>query len=296
MKQNIQISNSILQSNQQILFTMEEGSDMIKYHSFGTLPTKETIWIPGTDKSIFLTAVQVSSPLPVSILLSDGNNNFLSLRISEPFSTVSQHFSSAYRLETNNALMVSTSDEEVECNIFGAINATQVDYNSRSDFTNVNNAVGLANGSLASLNSGVLTQTRGRLVLGYNMMPLEYKYLEIEKVVIRYFCRLSLTLAVGTSSMIFYWRPNSQASWVELGQMSLSLLGSIDHLTNPVEYDITNAVLAESNPWEVINNLQTSFVGAHTGIGLGNTVQLDAIEIEVCMTGINQITVFGYET
>ena len=295
MKQNIQANNSILQNNEQVLFTMEESSDMIKYHSFGTLSQKETIWIPELNKSIFLTAVQVSSPLATSILLGDSDSNFLSLRITEPFGTVSQHFSSAHKLEVNDALMVSTSDEEVKCNIFGAINASQVNYNSRSDFTNINNAIGLANGSLASLISGVLTQTRGRLILGYSMLPLGYKYLEIEKVVIRYFCRLSLTLAVGTSSMIFYWRPSSQANWVELGQTSLSLLGSIDHLTNPIEYDITNAVLAESNPWEAINNLQTSFVGTHTGIGLGNTIQLDAIEIEICMTGINQITAFGYE-
>lgn len=47
--------------------------------------------------------------------------------------------------------MVSTSDKAISCNIFGSISATQLDYNGRSDFNNVNNAIGLANGSVASL-------------------------------------------------------------------------------------------------------------------------------------------------
>ncbi len=54
-------------------------------------------------------------------------------------------------------------------------------------------------------------------------------------------------------------------------------------------------MLEASAPWEVINNLQTSFVGSHTGLGLGNTIQLDAVEIEICATGKNQIVLFGYE-
>ncbi len=78
-------------------------------------------------------------------------------------------------------------------------------------------------------------------------------------------------------------------------QISLSIIGSANYLNNPIEHDITNMVREASDPWEVINNLQTSFVGTHTGLGIGNTIQLDAIEIEICMAGKNQITVFGYE-
>ena len=58
---------------------------------------------------------------------------------------------------------------------------------------------------------------------------------------------------------------------------------------------ITSAVLAAESPWDVLSTLQTSFVGVHTGLGLGNAIQLDAVEIEVCVSGKNQITVFGYE-
>ncbi|WP_367568022.1 hypothetical protein [Lacrimispora sp.] len=294
-KQIIQKNNSTVQDNQQINVTLEESSDIIIYDSFGILSAKKSIWVPEAQKSILLTAVEVSAPLDISIILSDGDNNFLSLRVTELLSTVSQRFSSAYRLKTNNALMVSTSDETIKCNTSGAVSATQVAYNSRSDFVNVNNAVGLANGSLAVLSSGLLNQTRGRINLGYSMLPSNYTYLEITSVVIKYYCRLSLTLAVGVSSMILYWRPNSQENWTELQQMSLSLIGAIDYLTVPVTYDITNAILQASNPWEVISNMQTSFVGTHTGLGLGNAVQLDAVEVEICMSGKNQITLLGYE-
>ncbi len=295
MKHNIQVKNSIRASNQQILLAIKKSSDVINYYSLGIQPSKTILWTPEPQKSIYLTSVQVSAPLAVSILLSDDDINFLSLKITQPFSTVSRAFPSPFKLTTGNSLMLSTSDEEISCNIYGAATAAQVAYNGRSDFTNVNNAIGLSNGTLASLSSALLNQTRGRLVLGYSMLPTQYQYLEIEQVFIKYYCRLNLTLAVGVSSMILYWRPNTQVDWTQLQEISLSIIGSANYLTNPIQYDITDTVLGASDPWAVINNLQTSFVGTHTGLGVGNTVQLDAIEIQICMSGKNQITVFGYE-
>ncbi len=295
MKKNISAANSIGATNPQILLTTTESSDVIKYYSFGIQPSKTILWTPEPQKSIYLTSVQVSAPLAASILLSDDDINLLSLRITQPFSTVSQAFPLSFRLIAGNSLMLSTSDEEISCDTSGAVSAAQVAYDGRSDFTNVNNAVGLSNGTLASLISGLLTQTRGRLVLGYSMLPTQYEYLEIEQVVIKYYCRINLTLAVGVSSMILYWRPNIQSNWIELQEISRSIIGSANYLINPIEHDITDMVLEASDPWEVINNLQTSFVGTHTGLGLGNTVQLDAVEIEICTAGKNQITVFGYE-
>ncbi len=295
MKHNTKARNNVTAVNRQILLTIEEGSDIINNYSLGIQPSKIILWTPDPQKSIYLTSVQISAPLAASILLSDADINFLSLRVTQPFSNVSQAFSSPFRLTTGNPLMLSTSDEEISCNTSGAVNAAQVAYNGRSDFTNVNNAIGLSNGTLATLSSGLLNQTRGRLVLEYSMLPTQYRYLEIEQVIIKYYCRLNLTLAVGVSSMILYWRPNTQVDWINLQEISLSIIGSANYLTNPIEHDITDMVLGASDPWEVINNLQTSFVGTHTGLGLGNTVQLDAIEIEICMAGKNQITVFGYE-
>lgn len=295
MKRIIQTTNSILQSNPPISLAIEESSDTIQYSSFGILPTKSSLWIPASGKSIYLTSVQVSAPLAVSFLLSDGNDTFLSLRVTESLGNASHRFYSAYELKPNHALMVNTADEQIKCTTSGAVSATQVAYNSRTDFTNVNNAIGLVNGSFSTLNSALLTQNAGRIVLGYTLRPSLYDSLEIQQVVIKYYCSLTLTLAVGTSSMILYWRPNPQAAWVELQQISLSLIGGINYLTTPVAHDITSAILAAGSPWDVLNTLQTSFVGVHTGLGLGNTIQLDAVEIEVCVNGKNQITVFGYE-
>lgn len=295
MKHNIQARDNVPAANRQILLNIKKSSDIINNYSSGIQPSKVILWTPEQQKSIYLTSVQVSAPLAASIILSDGDINFLSLRITQPFSTVSQAFSSAFRLTSGNSLMLSTSDEEISCNTSGAATAAQVAYNGRSDFTNVNNAAGLSNGTLAVLISGLLNQTRGRLVLAYSMLPAQYRYLEIEQVIIKYYCRLNLTLAVGVSSMILYWRPNTQVDWIKLQEINLSIIGSANYLTNPIEHDITDMVLGASDPWEVINNLQTSFVGTHTGLGLGNTVQLDAIEIEICMAGKNQITVSGYE-
>lgn len=280
---------------QQIPGAIEKNSNLIKYAAFGVLSTGITLWTPEAEKRVCLTAVQASASQGVSILLSNGNNDFLSLRITEPFSAVSQSFYSSYNLSPNTPLMVRTAAEQIKCNTSGAVTATQIAYNGRTDFTNVNNAVGLHNGSVATLASALLTQTRGNIILGYSLLPAMYNYLDIEQVVIKFYCKLSLTLAVGVSSMIFSWRPNAQAAWTGLGQVSLSLIGTADYLTNPYEQDITAAVLGAPAPWDVINNLQTSFAGSHTGLGLGNTIQLDAVEITICTTGKNQITVFGYE-
>lgn len=96
--------------------------------------------------------------------------------------------------------------------------------------------------------------------------------------------------------MTFYWRPSSAEDWLQLQQVSLSLLGTLDYLTTPLTQDITASVLAASNPWNVIADMQTSFTGLHTGLGVGNSIQLDAVEVEICVTGMNKITLFGFET
>lgn len=294
MKEQI-LENNMLLTNQNPQLNIKKDSNTIKHKSFSSLSTKISIWIPETSKSIFVTAIEASAPLPISIILSNGEEDFLSLRITKDISNVGQRFFSPLKLTPNNTLMIGTSDEDIFCNTFVSVSADQVDYNGRSDFTNVNNAIGLVNGNVASLASGLLMQSRGRIILGYNISTSNHDYLEIEKVIIKYYCYLSLTVAIGVSSMILYWRSNPQANWIELQEISLSLIGTINHLTTPIVHDITDTVLEAPNPWELINNIQTSFVGIHTGLGLGNTIQLDAVEIEVCMKGINQITVFGYE-
>jgi hypothetical protein len=291
------VNNNIFTSDQEPLFTREDAADIIKYYSFNLLPEETPVWTPSLGKSINLTGVQVSAPLGVTITLSGGGSKkFLSLRVTNPYATINQYFSSSYRLKPDDAIFVSTSNEEIQCETSGAVSATQVNFNGRSDFTNVNNATGLPNGQFATLSSAILTATGGRIVLNYNIISKASSELQIERVVIKFYCRLSLTLAVGTSSMIFYWRPNTSNDWIELQQVSLSLIGTIDYLTTPLEQDITEEILAFENPWEVVGTLQTSFVGTHTGLGVGNTIQLDAVEVVICLTGKNKITLCGFET
>jgi hypothetical protein len=241
--------------------------------------------------------VQATAPLGVTITLSsDSGTPFLSFRLTQAAAARNLPLPSAYRLTKGNSIFVRTSDEQTACNTFGGATATQVSFNSRSDFTNVNNAVGLDNGQVATLSSALLNQTGGRINLTYSISIGDINQYQIKSVVLKYYCRLALTLAVGTSTMTLYWRPSSAVDWLQLQQISLSLVGTQDYLTTPLTQDISASVLAAANPWDVIANMQTSFTGLHTGLGVGNSIQLDAVEVEVCVTGMNKITLFGYET
>lgn len=287
----------IFSAGQQPLFIRENAADAVKYYSFNVLSEPAAVWTPSGQRCINLTAVQVSAPLGVTITLSsDGDAKFLSFRLTQAATAISRTFPSAYRLANGNSIFVRTSDAETSCKTSGASAATQVAFNGRSDFTGVSNAAGLADGQVATLNSALLTQNSGRIVLAYNLAIAPISQLQIKSVVIKFYCRLALTLAVGTSSMILYWRPNAAVDWIQLQQLSRSIVGTLNYLTTPVEQDITTAVLAAANPWDVIANLQTSFAGIHTGLGLGNTIQLDAVEATVCVTGLNNITLCGFET
>ncbi|HAK73359.1 MAG TPA: hypothetical protein DCP36_06750, partial [Sporomusaceae bacterium] len=213
-------------------------------------------------------------------LSRDGSTQLLSFSLSQSAATKNLSLPSAYRLAKDNSIFVRTSDEQTACNTFGGATATQVAFNSRSDFTNVNNAVGLDNGQVATLSSALLNQTGGRMVLTYSMSMEDVNQFQIKSVVLKYYCRLALTLAVGTSTMTLYWRPSSAVDWLQLQQISLSLIGTQDYLTTPLTQDITASILAAANPWDVIANMQTSFTGLHTGLGVGNSIQLDAVEVE----------------
>lgn len=233
----------------------------------------------------------------VTVTLSNNDDYTLfSFRLTQSNSTIIQTLPAACRLERNQSILVSTSAEEIDCNSFGASTATQSAVNGRSDFTNVANAAGLADGQVTTLNSALLTQTGGRIGLTYSIGTAAMSQFQIKSVILKFYCHLALTLAVGTSTMTLYWRPNSSESWTELQQLSLSIIGSLNYLSTPLEQDISSTVLAAADPWEVIANLQTSFVGTHTGLGLGNTIQLDAVEAEICITGLNTITLCGFET
>ena len=290
-------NDTIFSQKNKPLFTREGASYITKHYSFDILSTEVPIWTPSPTKCINLTSVQASAPLGVTLTLSSNGNKFFSLRVTSYSAVISQQFPSAYKFKPDEAISLRTSDEERAATTSGASNATQVAYNSRSDFTNVTNATGLPNMQFATLSSALLTRSSGQLVLDYsNLVPLTNSQFQIESVNINFYCRLSLTLAVGTSSMIYYWRPNPAEDWIQLQEQSLSLIGTINNLSVPIQQDITTQVLAATNPWNVIKNMQTSFVGVHTGLGLGNTIQLDAVVIDIRMVGKNEISLFGLET
>ncbi len=289
-------NQNLLSSGQQPLSKKKKPADSSRYFSFNALTEPVAVWTPASQKCLYLTTVQLAAPLGVTITLSsDGNQQLLSFRLTQAAPSVSQTFPSGCRLSCGSSLLVRTSDEESDCETFGASTASQTAVNGRSDFTNVANAAGFADGQVATLNSALLTQTGGRIVLPYSIAIAALNQLQLTSVMLKFYCRLALTLAVGTSTMILYWRPNAAVDWTQLQQLSLSLIGTLNYLTTPLEQDITAAVLAADNPWEVITNLQTSFVGTHTGLGLGNTIQLDAVEVEICMTGLNTMTLCGFE-
>jgi len=291
------MNQNIFSSGQQSLFNRQKTTDIIKYSTFNVLSSPAAVWTPASLKTINLTAVQASAPLGITITVSsDSGSPLLSFRLTQAVAAKNLLFPSACRLAKGNSVFVRTANEETVCNTFGAATANQVAFNGRSDFTNVANAVGLANGQVATLASALLNQTGGRIVLTYSMSMGDINQFQIKSVVIKCYCRLALTLAVGTSTMTFYWRPSSAADWLQLQQVSLSLTGTMNYLTTPLTQDITASVLAAANPWDVIANMQTSFTGLHTGLGLGNSIQLDAVEVEVCVTGMNKITLFGFET
>ncbi len=291
------LNNDLFTDGTQPLSITENTSNMIKQYSFSVLSVGTPVWTPSSQKSINLTAVQASAPLGVTIVLSKGTGqNFLALRVTDTFTAVNQYFPSAYRLQRGQAISVRTSDEQrAEINS-GAASAAQEAFNGRSDFTNVSNATGLPNGQYATMNSALLVNDSGRIVLSYTTTQ-PASGLQIESVTIRFYCRLSLVLSVSNiSSMIYYWRPNSSAGWTQLQQENLSLTGTIDHLTIPLSLDITSSVLADPNPWNVLQNMQTSFVGSLAAVGVLNTIVLDAVVVNIKMVGQNGITLFGFET
>lgn len=294
---SIRTNQNVFASGNNPLLNKNMAANDTKYLSFGSVRQPVELWTPTDQKSINLTAIQVSAPLGVTVTLSSNDHHTLfSFRLTQSNSTISQALPSACSLEKNQSILVSTSAEERDCNSFGASTATQTAINSRSDFTNVANAAGLADGQVATLNSALLTQTGGRIGLTYSIGTSAMSQLQIESVVLKFYCFLELTLEVGISTMTLYWRPTSSGNWTELQQLSRSIIGSLNYLTTPLEQDITAAVLASAHPWEVIANLQASFVGTHTGLGVGNTIQLDAVEVEICVTGLNEITLCGFET
>lgn len=103
------------------IFTREYPSDILLFQSFTTIQTNTPIWTPATDKSIFLTALQVSSLVPMVVQLNRGNNAFLSIALTNTLATYGISFPSPIKFNPNEIITISTS-------IAGTVNITLSGY------------------------------------------------------------------------------------------------------------------------------------------------------------------------
>lgn len=104
------------------LLTREYPSDIVLFQTFTTLQTNTPIWTPDTDKSIFLTALQVSAPAPVVVQLNRGSNAaFMSMTLTSTLATYGMSFSSPIEFNPDETISVTTD-------IAGTVNITLLGY------------------------------------------------------------------------------------------------------------------------------------------------------------------------
>ncbi|WP_099468071.1 hypothetical protein [Konateibacter massiliensis] len=104
------------------LFTREYPSDIVLFRTFTTLQTNTPIWTPGTNKSIFLTALQVSSSAALVVQLNRGNNAaFMSIALTSTLATYGISFPSPIEFNSDEIISITTSTA-------GTVNITLLGY------------------------------------------------------------------------------------------------------------------------------------------------------------------------
>ncbi len=104
------------------LFTREYPSDIVLFQTFTVLQTNTPIWTPGANKSIFLTALQVSAPSPLVVQLNRGNNAaFMSIALTNSLATYGISFSSPIEFNPDEIISITT-------NAAGTVNITLLGY------------------------------------------------------------------------------------------------------------------------------------------------------------------------
>ncbi len=95
------------------LFTREYPSDIVLFQTFTVLQTNTPIWTPGANKSIFLTALQVSAPSPLVVQLNRGNNAaFMSIALTNSLATYGISFSSPIEFNPDEIISITTNAAE----------------------------------------------------------------------------------------------------------------------------------------------------------------------------------------
>jgi hypothetical protein len=101
----------------------EIPSTIVKYNSFSTAQTNTVLWTPATGKSIYLTAISISSLITINASLQRASNVvFLVASVTSlapvPFNT---SFLSPIKFDSNESIYVTT-------NAIGAVNITLFGY------------------------------------------------------------------------------------------------------------------------------------------------------------------------
>jgi len=122
MENNTKLMSIVFNLETSPLFTREYASDIVLFQTFSAIQTNTPIWTPGAGKSIFLTALQLSSPVPLIIQLNRENNEpFLSIILTSTLATYSESFPSPIRFRPDEGITMTTNGA-------GTINITLLGY------------------------------------------------------------------------------------------------------------------------------------------------------------------------
>lgn len=147
---------------------------------------------------------------------------------------------------------------------------------SSGDWTNLANAQGAHNGTLASIPGNLLNPRAGTLICDFANFPNKSS-MTITKVELHFYTRRNNVASLGTY-MIHRYRFGASASWIDLDLYS-GLLSETNFLTTPRIYDLTSAV---GGDWTKLDSLQAGVFGAVGILAiLGDTVECDSVELVV---------------
>lgn len=109
MNNNTKLMSIVLNLDEPLL-VREYPSDIVMFNSFSTLQTNRPIWTPSSGKSIFLTAFQVSSSVPLVISLNRENNSpFLSIILTNSLASYGESFPSPIKFMTDEIITITTN-------------------------------------------------------------------------------------------------------------------------------------------------------------------------------------------
>ncbi|SHN75179.1 hypothetical protein [Desulfitobacterium chlororespirans] len=113
---------SIVFSLEDPLITREYPSNIVLFRTFTSAQTNTALWTPASGKSVFMTALQVSASVPVTIQLNRGSNAaFMSIMLTSALATYGASFPSPVQLNQDEAISVTTSAA-------GTVNITLMGY------------------------------------------------------------------------------------------------------------------------------------------------------------------------